>query len=196
MPHPEAEHWNEKYQRESDFWLELQPRDLLKSFSHLVSKEGLGLDAACGVGVNAQFLAQHGLRVIGIDISEFALRLAKERAQDLDISFEAVVADLSNLWLPAEYFEVVINFHFLKRATIPFYRQALKPGGLIMFDTFTTINESTNNPLYYLSRGELLDWFHDFEIIHYAEKVLAPTHNHGERGTAQLVARKPGIEPI
>jgi len=191
MPHPEAQRWDARYQRESDFWLKLEPRQLLTSNAHLLPAEGRALDAACGVAINALFLAQHGLRTFALDISEYALRLAKQRARNLNLALEAAVTDLSNPWLPAEYFDAILNFHFLERATIPVYRQALKPGGLIFFDTFSKRRDRNDNPVYYLDHGELKGWFHDFEIIHYAENDLLPSENHSERGLAQLIARKP-----
>jgi SAM-dependent methyltransferase len=191
MPHPDAQRWDERYQHERDFWLERKPRQLLTSNAHLLPAEGRALDAACGVAINALFLAQHGLRAFALDISEYALRLAKQRARNLNLALEAAVTDLANPWLPAAHFEVIINFHFLERGTIPVYRQALKSGGLIFFDTFTKRSERNDSPVYYLDPGELIGWFHDFEIIHYAENDLIPSVNHSKRGIAQLIARKP-----
>jgi len=191
MPNPAADRWNEKYRRESDLWLERETRQLLTSFVHLLPDRGRALDAACGVGTNAIFLAENGLNVIGIDISEYALRLALRRAKKLGYSIEVAVADLSHPWLPGEYFDVITNFHFLERAAIPVYRQSLKPGGLILFDTFMATRNAANTPGYYLAPGELLHLFDEFEIIHYAEESLEASQSHGERGAAQLVARKP-----
>jgi SAM-dependent methyltransferase len=191
MPNPAADRWNEKYRRESDLWLERETRQLLTSFVHLLPDRGRALDAACGVGTNAIFLAENGLNVIGIDISEYALRLALRRAKKLGYSIEVTVADLSHPWLPGEYFDVITNFHFLERAAIPVYRQALKPGGLILFDTFLATRSAVNTPGYYLEPGELLHLFDEFEIIHYSEETLEASQSHGERGAAQLVARKP-----
>ncbi len=191
MPHPDAQRWDERYQHEGDFWLERKPRQLLTSNAHLLPAEGRALDSACGVAINALFLAQHGLRAFALDISEYALRLAKQRASSIGLPLEAAVIDLSNPWLPAAHFEVIVNFHFLERGTIPVYRQALTSGGLIFFDTFSKRGERNDNPVYYLDPGELIGWFHNFEIIHYAENDLIPSVNHSKRGIAQLIARKP-----
>lgn len=191
MPHPDAQRWDDRYQSERDFWLERKPRQLLTSNAHLLPAEGRALDAACGVAINALFLAQHGLRTFALDISEYALRLAKQRARNLNLALEAAVTDLANPWLPAAHFEVIVNFHFLERGTIPVYRQALTSGGLIFFDTFSKRGERNDSPVYYLDPGELRGWFHDFEIIHYSENDLIPSVNHSKRGIAQLIARKP-----
>ena len=191
MPNPKADHWNEKYERESELWLGMEPRRLLVSFIGQIPKKGLALDAACGVGINAVYLAKHGLKVFGIDISEYALRLARGMIKDLGYPVEFAVADLSQPWLPDEFFNVITNFHFLERAAIPVYRQALKPGGLILFDTFMARSKTVDSPGYYLEPGELKHLFEGFEIIHYAESILEPSRSHGKRGAAQIVARKP-----
>jgi SAM-dependent methyltransferase len=194
MSQSEAERWNEKYRQESEFWLQLEPRQLLTSFVHRLPQRGRALDAACGVGINAVYLAKHGLKVFGVDISEVALRLANRRAKKMDLAIELVVADLSHPWLPPEFFDVITNFHFLERAAIPVYRRALKRGGFILFDTFMATDNTIDTPEYYLLPGELGNLFYDFEIIHYSEELLEPGQSHGERGVVQLVARKPAVD--
>ena len=191
MSPSKAEHWDERYQRERDFWLERQPRQLLKSFANLLPSEGRALDAASGMAINGLFLAQHGLKVFALDISEYALNMAMKHARSEDTILAAAVYDLSNPWLPAGYFDVILNFHFLERAAVPVYRQALTPGGLIFFDTYVRLDVREDTPIYYLEPGELLNSFEGFEIIHYAEEILPQSESHGERGISQLVARKP-----
>jgi SAM-dependent methyltransferase len=193
MTHPDADKWNEKYRSESEIWLQMEPRQLLTTFSHLLPGRGCALDAACGVGINTIFLAQQGLRTFGIDISAYALHLAKKRAHELGLTLELIVADLSNPWLPEDYFEVITNFHFLERSTFPVYQQALKTGGLIFFDAFIALENTVNAPEYYLAPGELEHAFQNFEIIHYAEHELEASCSHGQRGAAQLVARKSAV---
>ncbi|MFL7891876.1 MAG: class I SAM-dependent methyltransferase [Anaerolineales bacterium] len=193
MSNPKSDKWNEKYRLERDFWMQLEPRQLLTSFIHLVPKKGRALEAACGVGVNAIYLAQHGLRVFGLDISEYALKLAMEKAKNDGCAIELAVVDLSKPWLPAQFFDVITNFHFLERAAIPVFRQALKPGGLILFETFAAASIAQANPSYYLEPGELKLSFQGFEIIHSAEGVVQPGRSHGERRISQLVARKPAL---
>jgi len=149
------------------------------------------LDAAAGVGASSLFLAESGLHVIALDISLVALRLAKKRAGARSLPLEAVVYNLSNPWLPPETFDVILNFHFLERATFPVFRQALKPGGLLFFETFQKAEEDLLVPDYYLEPGELLAAFEDYEIIYWGENVLPATETHPPRAMAQLVARKP-----
>ena len=70
MTHLEAQRWDERYQRERELWLELEPRQLLTDYAHLLPTEGRALDAASGVAIHALFLAQRGLKAFALDISE------------------------------------------------------------------------------------------------------------------------------
>jgi SAM-dependent methyltransferase len=191
MPHPDAQRWDARYARECGLWLENDPRQLLVSHSHLLPDSGLALDAASGVAINGFYLARRGLRVIALDISEVALRMAKRLARKEQLLLEASVCDLAAPWLPPFFFDVILNFHFFERATLPVFRAALKPGGLLFFESFVKIRDLPENPVYYLEPGELPSFFRDYEIIHYQETRLPPGKSHPERGLSQMVARKP-----
>lgn len=191
MPHPDAHRWDARYAQDKERWLEHHPRQLLVDYADLLPDTGLALDAASGVGVNSLFLARRGLHVIALDISEVALRLALRQARSEGLPLYAAVYDLYSPWLPEASFDVILNFHFLERATLPVFRIALKPGGLLFFETFMKIGAEIDQPLYYLDPGELRTAFRDFEIIHDREVFLPATENHPPRGLAQLVARKP-----
>jgi hypothetical protein len=119
-----------------------------------------------------------------------ALQMAMERARQEQLTFAAAVLDLSNPWLPPDHFDVIANFRFLERATFPVYRQALKTGGLIFFETFLKLEPELPNPGYYLDPGELLSAFQDYEILHWEENRVPAGERHPPRGTARLVAMK------
>lgn len=194
MTHTEARRWDEKYQRDQHLWLERKPRQLLTTHADILPKSGYGLDAASGVSINGQFLAEHGLRVFALDISEIALRLAIHRARKEGFPLEAVVFDVSKLWLPEDHFDVILNFFFLERAAIPVYRQALVPGGLIFFETYFNLSKIEKRKNFYLNPGELILYFRDFQIIYHSEEIHPAGDTHPGRGLAQLVARKPLIK--
>lgn len=189
-PHPDAARWDARYQDNSQPWLPREPRQLLVDYAHLLPASGLALDAACGVGANGHFLAQRGLRVIALDISLIALRMAVQWGRVHACPLEAAVYDLSTAWLPPERFEVILNFHFLERACIPVFKQALKPGGLIYFETFLRPEPDPEYQARYLEPGELRIIFQDYQILHYAENLLPAKQNGYDVGMAQLVGRK------
>ncbi|MFQ5680275.1 MAG: class I SAM-dependent methyltransferase [Gemmatimonadota bacterium] len=105
-----------------------------------------------------------------------------------------VLADLERFAVEPGSFDLVVNTRFLLRSLFPLIRGALKPGGLLVFETFSIQEiEELGGDLrraYVLERGELPRAFSDFEILRYEEGVFR--REAGERGLARLVARKPG----
>ncbi len=191
MGHEDAERWDERYAIEGQQWLSRSPRQLLETFAHLLPAQGLALDAACGVGVNALYLARRGLDVVALDISEVGLRLATRQAQSHGLRLSAAVVDLARPWLPDNHFDVITNFHFLERATLPVYKRSLNPGGCLLFETFIKIGAHTDQPDYYLEPGELRAAFAGFSVIHHGQSRLEDEQGELVRVTEQLVARKP-----
>lgn len=190
MTHPDAARWNHRYAQDGSQWQDRQPRQLLVKFAHLLPDSGLALDAAAGVALHGLFLAERGLHVIALDVSEVGLRLARESALKRGVWLETVVLDLTHPWLPASYFDVIVNFRFLERATFPVYRQALKPGGLLFFETFVKMDPQGEYPDHYLNPGELRAAFADFSVIHHGQMEILDEQSCPVKMTEQLVARK------
>ena len=71
------------------------------------------LDAACGAGYGAKFLADNGTElVIGVDISHDAIGFAKRSyAQD---SLGFCVQDVTNLAFPDKTFDVIVSFEAIE----------------------------------------------------------------------------------
>jgi SAM-dependent methyltransferase len=67
------------------------------------------LDAGCGLGNNAIFLAQRGFRVTGVDGARPALVKARQRAADNDVDIEFVHADVTTLDGIAPRFATVLD---------------------------------------------------------------------------------------
>ncbi len=182
--HPDAQKWNQKFNEEGRAWLRSSPNQFLVAVASYLPTSGLALDVAAGVGTNGLFLAQRGLHVIALDISEVGLRLAKEVAQSQQLRLETAVIDLSSPWLPADYFDVILNFRFLERSIFQFYKRALKPGGWLVFETFRQGQAAVAHPQYYLQPEELRRAFADLKIVHYRET------NDRRKNVAQLLAQK------
>src|SRR6187397_674741 len=54
---------------------------------------GSVLDAGCGTGENALHIASLGLPVLGVDVAETALSMARKKAADRGIEIEFAAAD-------------------------------------------------------------------------------------------------------
>ncbi len=140
-----------------------------------------------GLGGNAAFLLEQGLRVVGVDVSEVAVFRAKQRMPGL----MAVVADLNHFFLPEYTFDVILNFFYLQRELWPRYQRALRPGGLLFFETLTIDMLQIHpeiEPAYLLKPGELRQGFEEMEILVY-EEVWEEEKSGHRRSVASLVAR-------
>jgi SAM-dependent methyltransferase len=70
---------------------------------------GAVLDAGCGTGENALHLASLGLSVLGIDVAETALAIARAKADDRGIDVEFAAADAFRLERLGRRFETVLD---------------------------------------------------------------------------------------
>jgi SAM-dependent methyltransferase len=70
---------------------------------------GAVLDAGCGTGENALHVAALGLHVLGVDVAETALSIAREKAAGRGIDADFVVADALHLERLGQVFETVLD---------------------------------------------------------------------------------------
>ena len=157
-------------------------------FSDFLPHAGLALDLACGRGRNTLYMARQGLSAIGVDQSRDALEAGREAATKANLRVSFVQADLTRFVLPAHAFSVIICFKYRNPEFYCAIRAALRPGGLLISETYTfehaSVGLKPQNPEHLLERNELLRAFGDWEIIFYREVWVG-------RGAASLVARKP-----
>jgi len=180
----------------ADFRIESGPDELLTQYSYLFSddlKDYPVLDLACGDGHNGIFLASKGFSVVLADRSEEALSQARLNAQAAWVTVEFRQVNLEQEGVnPLEgfFFSAVLVFRYLHRPLIPFIRKSLKQGGILMYETFTTQQVQfgkPKNPDHLLKPGELLSWFHDWEVKYSFEGIIGVP----PKAIARLVCRKP-----
>ena len=188
-PHPDQVLWDAMYS-ESGYFMGKEPVRLLVKNVGLLPK-GRALDLAAGEGRNAVFLAQHGFEVDAVDISPVGLRKAEALAAQRGVAIETIVANLEEYDLGVERYEVVADFYYLQRDLTPKIKRALKPGGIVIYESFTVRHleipgaRGPSKREHYLEVGELRKMFEDFEILHCSE-------TRGVRKCiASLIARKP-----
>jgi tellurite methyltransferase len=168
---------------------------LLVRFAFLLEEEELEgpvLDLACGRGDNGLYLAGLGLPVVFADRSGEALDEARASAAErhLQERFWEVDLETGDNPLPKEHYRAILVFRYLHRPLIPHVRNAIRPGGVLIYETFTVEQPKygkPHNPDYLLQPGELVGWFRDWEVIHYFEGIL----ENPMRAMAQIVCRKP-----
>jgi 2-polyprenyl-3-methyl-5-hydroxy-6-metoxy-1,4-benzoquinol methylase len=169
---------------------------VLQDNLHLLPCGGDALDLACGRGAGALLLAKQALRVEAWDISEVAIERLLAEAQDQGISnLHAQVRDVIQQPPEPASFDLILVSFFLERALAPRLSGALRPGGLLFYQTFTRVAVSTcgpSNPAFRLDDNELLRLFPDLRVRFYREEGLLGNLDAGCRDIAMLVAQKPG----
>lgn len=105
-----------------------EPQPLLVELEREGHLRGEILDAGCGAGENALFLAGQGHHVTGFDFSPAGIEQARERAQAAGVQPEFVVEDATRLDGLAQRFTTVLDsalYHCLPDEQRPLYAAAL-----------------------------------------------------------------------
>jgi tellurite methyltransferase len=167
---------------------------------------GPALDLACGAGRHTLLLAKRSQPVTAVDGSPAALDslVQQARAENLNVHLEGsqkiaaesrerhirlVQADLERAILPAESFGLILCIHYLQRSLHPQIEDALLPGGMLVFETYTRAQmefaQGPRNPAFLLKTGELRTAFPSLDLV-FCRELRAG------QGIATLVAQKPG----
>jgi len=184
--------WNERYRAATG---ERQASRVLKENLHLLPGNGRALDLACGSGGNSILLAQQGLKVDAWDIADVAIAALQDAALKRQLSIQAEVRDVEARPPAPETFDVIVVSYFLERDLIPALIMALKPGGLIYYQTFTRQRVSDRGPQraeFRLADQELLQLFSGLQVIFYREEGCVGDVQKGFRDEAMLIAGKKG----
>jgi tellurite methyltransferase len=200
MERDEKTFWNKKYSEGSHSSLEPDPL-LASAYGEFLagSPPGNALDVAGGVGRHSLWLAQRGWKVKLIDVSEAGVALAQENARRVLLPqaeelatqgpfVETEVLDLNSVRdLGSQKYDLLLVFFYLQRGLFPALVSALKPGGLLIYKTYTIDQQrfsgGPSHPMFLLKPNELLQAFSSLRILHYHESVQG-------KGVAELVAKK------
>jgi SAM-dependent methyltransferase len=128
------------------------------------------LDLACGSGRHLRWLAAQGFRLTGVDRDEPAVAPLREVA-------EIVVADLEGgPWpLAGRNFDAVVVTNYLWRPLLPRIVEAVGPGGVLVYETFSRGQQTIGRPSrpeFLLEPGELLGAAAGLRIVAYEDGFL------------------------
>lgn len=182
----DKERWNRKYDTDQ-FVFGKVPVAFLREHLHLLPK-GKALDIAMGEGRNGVFLATKGFEVTGIDISETGLNKAQALAKEFGAAITTKVVDLEKYQLPTEAYDVIVCTYYLQRDLFPQIIKALKPGGMVVVETFTLDHLKYRSRFprqFLLESNELLHHFRDLTILRYQMR------DDGQASYASILAKKP-----
>ena len=161
---------------------------------------GTVLDAGCGTGENALYLAALGLPVVGFDVAETALALAREKTAERGLDAEFVAADALALEGLPRRFDTVLDcglFHTLARAERHPYVSGLAsvtaPGATLYVLCFS--DEGTELGPHPVSTADLNDAFGPSIGWNIAtvepERIETRFHDHGAPAWLARIDRVP-----
>ena len=164
------------------------PSQVLQQHIYLLPPGGRSLDLAAGMGGNALELAHRGFDSHAWDISQVAMSRLEVKASLSGLTVHCQARDVVASPPEPQSFDLIIVSRFLERTLCPAISNALVPGGLLFYQTFTIdSSEGPGNPAYRLQRNELLHLFPRLQIIYYREEgILARAGSE-----AMLIARRP-----
>jgi ubiquinone/menaquinone biosynthesis C-methylase UbiE len=114
---------------------------------------GAVLDAGCGTGENALHVASVGLRVLGVDVAETAVAIAREKAAGRGVDADFVVGDALRLDHLGRVFETVLDcglFHTFdgdeRRGYVASLASVTSRGGDLYVLCFSDVGPGTCGP--------------------------------------------------
>lgn len=209
--------WNKEYTKAQHLALSEEPAEDLRKFiawlfreqKHAIpTKDSFVLDIGCGNGRNIIHLAkEYGVHGVGFDISDSAIKQAKQNAEGLPLSFSVQAL---NETLPADNAscDIVLDMmasHVLnqddRKKLLDELTRVIPPGGWLFFKTFLLDGDKhaqelikdhpAGEPGSYIhpSIGILEHVYTENEVIellspHFIIHRILPSHGHTKRGKA------------
>lgn len=154
----------------------LEPTRWLVDHARMLPTIGAALDLASGSGRNAFWLAGRGLHTLAIDREAEKVEAINRQAAVRGLPLRAEVVDLESTEhaesgfsrLFNQPFDLIVVVHYLHRPLFPALRAALRPGGLLVYETFTraqALRGKPTNPAFLLEPGELRERVAPLEIL-------------------------------
>jgi SAM-dependent methyltransferase len=101
--------WDASYQDGPAPWDNGRPQPAIARVAAAGGFTGTVLDAGCGTGDNALAVAEQGRPVLGFDVAETALAMARAKAAERGLQAEFVLADALQLDRLGRRFETVLD---------------------------------------------------------------------------------------
>ena len=102
------------YKKPNAVWTSTEPpEELVELIKTGEIKPGKVLDVGCGEGFYSIYLASKGFEVTGIDLSENAIKLAKQNAENVGANINFIAMDLEDIDKLNEKFDFILEWAIL-----------------------------------------------------------------------------------
>lgn len=196
--------YEEEYQIEDYYW-GLIPSDMCYTVLELLPpiKQLKVLDIGCGEGKDSVFFARNGYDVSAFDISTAGIQKLIDLCKKTKTKVNVFRADINDYRLSSEY-DILFSsgvLHYIKpelrQEIFNNYKAFTNNGGIHSFNVFVEKPfidpppENESNAYNWIS-GELLNYYHDWEIVKF-EEIIFDCNSSGiphKHAMNKMVARK------
>jgi cyclopropane fatty-acyl-phospholipid synthase-like methyltransferase len=192
-------YWNTRFIKEGKIWGESPSQSALYALKQFKNYKIQNiLIPGSGYGRHTKFFSEKNYRVIGIEISDIAIEIAKK----FDSQTKLFNCSVLELEIVDENFDAIYCFNtlhlFLRDERLLFLKKCfnqLNKNGLVFFTVFSenessfgkgkeleinTFESKPGRPTHYFTENDLVDNFKDFRIIETG--IMEESENHGDRG--------------
>ena len=157
-------------------------------------KPGRALDVAMGQGRNALFLARGGWSVTGFDVSGEGLNVARANAKKANLHFNAVPSSIEDFDYGEAQWDLIALIYVPhiahEGAAMDKLRRALKPGGLLVIESFASDRQSAQRRPVDIDPAILKASLSNFEIVRFDDVVAVSEWDPQPTRLCRVIARK------
>lgn len=175
----DEEEIREIYRKYGNAFVKLQESDRNRAYLSSLLHELIGnvkskrvLDAGCGAGYESKVLLKNGAEVVGIDLSEHMIELAKKRCK----KGKFFVCDMEKTGFPDESFDLILAVFSLcykrnLRETLTEFYRVLKTNGKLFIVEVHPIRKMIKYTGNYFESGKHWEIFPELKRFGYYRKV-------------------------
>lgn len=138
-------------------------------------KQGRALDIGMGQGRNSVYLALKGWDVTGFDMSDEGIAIARRNAERAGLKINAILTTEDAFDYGTERWDLIVfmyePFPITTAAYVERLRRSLRPGGIIVIESFGEEETVQNRPVTAIDPERLLAAFKDFRLLTYQDVV-------------------------
>lgn len=148
-----------------------------------------------GQGRNSVFLALKGWDATGFDISDEGIAVARKNAERAGVKLNAIRETDEAFNYGSDQWDMIVfmyePFPVTSAAYVERLRKSMKPGGLIVIESFGEEEKTPNRPNTAIDPGQLLAAFKEFRLLHFEDTIAVPDWGgRTKRRVVRMVAEK------